>query len=55
MCSKWDDYAVEAHQFDKNGKCACGYQKKVEKVKVTIWGNTVEEKQIEYSCSVISS
>ena len=52
MCSKWDDYAVEAHQFDKNGKCACGYQKKVEKVKVTIWGNTVEEKQIEKNTAV---
>lgn len=52
MCSKWDDYAVEAHQFDKNGKCACGYQKKVEKVKVTIWGNTVEQKQIEKNTAV---
>lgn len=52
MCSKWDDYAVEAHQFDKNGKCACGYQKKVEKVKVTIWGNTVEEKQIDKNTAV---
>ena len=27
LCGSWDDYQIEAHHFDKDGKCACGYQK----------------------------
>lgn len=27
LCDDWDDYAIEAHHFDENGKCKdCGYQ-----------------------------
>lgn len=27
ICTRMDDYAVEAHRFDSNGKCACGATK----------------------------
>lgn len=27
ICTSMDDYAVEAHRFDSNGKCACGATK----------------------------
>ena len=35
ICTSMDDYCAEAHSFDSNGKCACGYTKPVPTVKLT--------------------
>ena len=35
ICTSVDDYFAEAHSFDRNGRCACGYTKPEPKVTLT--------------------